>query len=289
MKSHDRKKLWGRSGNTCSFPGCGVELAPEERGNKVIGEEAHIKGEKPGTPRYDPQQSDSDEERESYENRILLCPTHHTEIDAYSDKWPVERLLQIKGEHEQQIKTNQQFPELMDNLKRLVQQYDGPEPSAYPAPEMMNNQKEIKVVRIDASIEQGINTQIKVASGQRVRFLARGLISFDSRVNFTTPEGVLCNEYGFPLLVNDPSGNTGYAVLASEAAYRTDGDDLGRAGSLYGWINTYAPEKAFFIGSKREIEVTEDGYLSLAVNDAKGTYGDNDGEFRVDIQVIAEE
>ena len=55
---------------------------------------------------------------------------------------------------------------------------------------------------------------------------------------------------------------------------------------MFGWINAYSPEKAFLIGSRREIEVTEGGTLYLAVNDAKGTYKDNDGEFRVDIRIV---
>ena len=50
LKSGDLKKLWGRSGNMCSFPGCGFELAKEKKVNRVIGEEAHIKGEKPTAP-----------------------------------------------------------------------------------------------------------------------------------------------------------------------------------------------------------------------------------------------
>ena len=64
LTNSDLKKLWGRSGNICSFPGCGFELAREKKAKRVIGEEAHIKGEKPTAPRYDPNQTQ--EERESY-------------------------------------------------------------------------------------------------------------------------------------------------------------------------------------------------------------------------------
>jgi hypothetical protein len=53
-----------------------------------------------------------------------------------------------------------------------------------------------------------------------------------------------------------------------------------------GWIGTYTEQGAFLIGSKREIQVSETGNLYLMVNDAKGTYSDNDGEFRVDIKLI---
>jgi hypothetical protein len=97
LKSGDLKRLWSRSGNICSFPDCGTELAQEKKVNRVIGEEAHIKGERPGAPRYDPAQSS--EERETTENRILLCPTHHTEIDSDPESWPVERLKRMKANH----------------------------------------------------------------------------------------------------------------------------------------------------------------------------------------------
>ncbi len=75
MKTYDRKKLWSRSGNICSYPGCNVELVQERRTDRVVGEEAHIKGEKPLASRYDPNQTP--EERMGYENHVLLCPTHH--------------------------------------------------------------------------------------------------------------------------------------------------------------------------------------------------------------------
>jgi hypothetical protein len=36
----------------------------------------------------------------SYENRILLCPNHHREIDRQANAWPVSRLRQVKADHE---------------------------------------------------------------------------------------------------------------------------------------------------------------------------------------------
>ena len=285
MKDSDRKKLWARSGNTCSFPDCGVELAPEKEANKLIGEEAHIKGDKPAAPRYDPQQSQED--RESYENRVLLCPNHHVVIDADPETWTVDKLREIKAKHEQQIVDNRQFPTLMDDLKKLVQQYTGSdEDLGLSVPEIIEDRKDIQIVRVDASVEGGIETKIKVLPGQRITFFARGLISYNGGIHFTNPEGVICNEYGLPLLfLPDNAGNMRPAVWPHENAYRTNGSELGRIGSLFGWINKYTEENSFFIGTKREIEVTEEGYLYLAVNDARSTYGDNDGEFRVDIRV----
>ncbi|MBU1208598.1 MAG: hypothetical protein KKH04_17015 [Proteobacteria bacterium] len=146
LKSGDLKKLWGRSGNICSFPGCGVELAQEKKVNRVIGEEAHIKGEKPTAPRYDPNQTE--EERESYENRILLCPTHHTEIDSDPETWTVERLKQMKADHEQQVSRNRQFPMLMNELSKLVQKFQTPEDVLDLSVMDVEDSESIKIVRV---------------------------------------------------------------------------------------------------------------------------------------------
>jgi hypothetical protein len=154
--------------------------------------------------------------------------------------------------------------------------------------EIIANPEEVNIVRVDASKEGGINTFIKVFSGQKIAFFARGLISYDGRNNFTTPEGIICNEYGLPNLnlLQDENGNKVFVFWPHPNAYKTNGNVIGRIGSLIGWINSYTEDKSFFIGSKNEFDVTEEGYLYLSVNDAKGTYGDNDGEFRVDIRVM---
>jgi hypothetical protein len=285
MKNYDRKKLWARSGNICSFPDCDTELVPEKWANRVIGEEAHIKGERPTAPRYDPQQSP--EERSSYENRILLCPTHHTEIDAGPETWTVERLLEMKANHEQQITRNRMFPILWDDIAKLYKKYSpSDELLDFAVPDIIEDQNDVRIIRVDASQEEGINTNIRVLPGQKIMFFARGLISFDGGHKFTTPEGFICNEYGVPILMADDDGNNVPVFWPYELAYKTNGGELGRIGSLFGWINAYSAEKAFLIGSRREIEVAEEGCLYLAVNDAIGTYSDNDGEFRVDIRVI---
>lgn len=285
MRVYDRKKLWARSGNICSFPDCGIELVLEQQANRVLGEEAHIKGEKPTAPRYDPEQSEV--ERESYENRILLCPTHHTMIDAVPGDWTVGQLLEMKASHERQQIANRRYPELVVELQRLVQEYELPEMALDPViPEVIEDASDVRIVRVDASKEEGIDTNIQVAPGQRIVFFARGLISYDGGHNFATPEGILCNEYGFPLFAKDSEARLFPVVWPHEQAYKTNGGELGRIGSLFGWIGTYDEETAFLIGAKREIDVTNEGTLYLAVNDAVGTYGDNDGEYRVDVRIM---
>jgi len=97
----DRKRLWGKAANRCAM--CNQPLTRPETPHdpeSIIGEEAHIVGRRPGAPRYRPLDAVA---RDGYANRILLCPTHHAEIDAQPGTWPEDRLLRLKQEHEQRM------------------------------------------------------------------------------------------------------------------------------------------------------------------------------------------
>lgn len=101
MKPKDRNILCTKSGNRCALPDCRAILVQDAKnvdGASLIAEAAHIKGENPGSARYDA--SMTDEERNSYENRILLCPSCHTKIDKQPSVYPVELLQRYKAEHE---------------------------------------------------------------------------------------------------------------------------------------------------------------------------------------------
>lgn len=63
-----------------------------------MAEVCHIKGEQPSSARFDPSQ-DADERR-SFENLILMCPTHHTKIDKNPSRYTVDWLLAQKSTHE---------------------------------------------------------------------------------------------------------------------------------------------------------------------------------------------
>lgn len=71
------KKLFSLSGNICAFKSCSLKIIDEFE--SVIGEISHIEGEKLGSARYNSNMTDH--QRNSFENLILLCPTHHTQID----------------------------------------------------------------------------------------------------------------------------------------------------------------------------------------------------------------
>lgn len=90
------KRLFALSGNCCAFPNCDSPLV-EESGT-VTGEIAHIKAGAENGPRFDPGQSD--EERHSFENLMLLCARHHTIIDSEVDLYHVALLSEMKRTHE---------------------------------------------------------------------------------------------------------------------------------------------------------------------------------------------
>lgn len=106
-----RKLLWGRAGNRCAWAGCDQRLTvgagDEETGilqtqGVVLGEEAHIRSSKADGPRYD--LNYSEELLDTYENLILLCPTHHTVIDKDGGAgWPVDDVVRMKREHEREV------------------------------------------------------------------------------------------------------------------------------------------------------------------------------------------
>jgi hypothetical protein len=91
------KRLFAVSGNECAFPKCTTPLVDAPSG-KVTGRICHIKARRPGGPRYDDLQSDTD--RDGFANLILLCGLHHDVIDADEESYTVVRLYRMKSVHE---------------------------------------------------------------------------------------------------------------------------------------------------------------------------------------------
>jgi hypothetical protein len=103
LKTH--KLLWGRSGNRCAFEDCRHELIADETetdDESIIGEEAHIVASSPDGPRGE--SILSEEDRDKYDNLVLLCRKHHKIIDDQFNFYSVEKLKKIKKRHEAWIK-----------------------------------------------------------------------------------------------------------------------------------------------------------------------------------------
>jgi hypothetical protein len=121
--SKDTKKLWGLSAGRCSRPGCDDECIKFLTDDPtVIGEMAHIIAQSPRGPRG-VQQGGED----VYENLILLCPTHHSEVDkAPPETFPPDLLRRWKKEHEAEIASSFVSPrfssakELARHVKSLL-------------------------------------------------------------------------------------------------------------------------------------------------------------------------
>lgn len=98
----ERELLYVSAGGRCSFPGCEKRLVRpgEGRARAVnIGELAHIVAASRQGPRGGHPLDDVERDARA-SNRILLCPSHHTEIDKEPLIYTVEVLRQMKDDHE---------------------------------------------------------------------------------------------------------------------------------------------------------------------------------------------
>lgn len=104
LSDRDQRRLWGLSRNRCAYPQCRTQLVQrqgdDEAGDHaLVGDGAHIRSASPDGPRYDPDYPV--EKLETYDNRILLCATHHRLVDANDGAaYSVENLIAMKGRHE---------------------------------------------------------------------------------------------------------------------------------------------------------------------------------------------
>lgn len=104
----DIKILWGKAAGRCSMPDCRKKLvtnASDAMPSKAIlfGENCHIVADSEKGPRG--KSSLNEAERDRYPNLILLCANHHTVIDKDPNSWPIEKLHQIKADHEIWVET----------------------------------------------------------------------------------------------------------------------------------------------------------------------------------------
>lgn len=111
------KKLLAVSGNRCAFPDCTQPLVNEHEA--FVGQVCHIEAAEPGGERYNPEQSDED--RRSFSNLMLMCANHHI-ITNDTTKFDVPTLTLMKTEHEKQYITHPYNPpdEVKKQLDRLL-------------------------------------------------------------------------------------------------------------------------------------------------------------------------
>ena len=92
------RELFLKSGNLCAFPNC-TALMMNEAG-VFIGQVCHIEAAEPGGERFNPAMTN--EQRRAYSNLMLMCYPHHRVTNDVV-QYPVERLQQIKADHERRF------------------------------------------------------------------------------------------------------------------------------------------------------------------------------------------
>lgn len=103
IEAKTKRLLLARSGGFCGNPNCNADLYPlfENREITNIEELAHIIGQSTDGPR-----GENDlplEERDDYENIILLCPNCHRKVDKFSHLYSDETVRNWKQTHEERI------------------------------------------------------------------------------------------------------------------------------------------------------------------------------------------
>ncbi len=101
----DQKILFGKSASYCSHSDCdkpGISEETDLDPPVVLGEMCHIYGHSEGGPRFNPDLPP--EERDCYDNLILLCGYHHKLVDKQPNTYTAEVLIEWKKQHERWVK-----------------------------------------------------------------------------------------------------------------------------------------------------------------------------------------
>lgn len=169
-----RKRLYISSGNACAR--CHASLIESEEGGREVPVEniAHIKGVMPRSPRYDVNQTP--EERNAFENLLVVCGRCHPLIDGDASTFTVDRLRAMKIEHEQLVRMNWKraateltAAELDHVVKFLISQ---PPPPSMPSFALVPVEKKIR--RNELSDQAAALIKIGLAQRRLVdRFLKR--------------------------------------------------------------------------------------------------------------------
>lgn len=109
------------SGNLCAFPRCDLPIV--EAVGTITGEICHIRARNEGGPRFDVTQSE--DERQGFDNLVLLCRRHHKMVDAEPDVYSVDALEEIKRIREEEMGRPEQATDaffakiLLGDLRRI--------------------------------------------------------------------------------------------------------------------------------------------------------------------------
>lgn len=103
ISTNTLRRLFAHSGNCCAFEGCHSPIFEDD--GTLTGECCHIEAYSPNGPRYNEQQTN--DERNGYDNLMLMCARHHKIIDSQPEKFTVDKLKTFKNIHENEYKAQQ--------------------------------------------------------------------------------------------------------------------------------------------------------------------------------------
>ena len=176
-----------RSGNRCAFPGCDRPLSVDSESGAdpvITGVAAHIAGEHRGAARYDDSMTDA--QRNRYDNLIYLCGDHHTQVDGQESEFTVEKLLQMKAEHEARVCEAVQaafadvaFPELQQATRWVLQLQPG-----QPGTDYTVTSPDEKIRKNDLSEK----TRATIAMGLSVAGQVKAFVQSEAQVDPDFPE-----------------------------------------------------------------------------------------------------
>lgn len=120
ISTDNLKLLLARSGNQCAFSDCIHPVFDDN--NLFIAQLCHIEAVSPKGQRYNPNKTD--QEINSYDNLLFLCYRHHKVTDNV-DLYPVEKLKEIKNNHEAKFKeASYDYPkEVLKNLETEIENF----------------------------------------------------------------------------------------------------------------------------------------------------------------------
>ena len=160
------KRLFALSNNRCAFPRCiSTIIAPS---GTVLGKICHINAKSKGGPRYIPKQTA--EERNSFDNLILLCGNHHDTIDKEPKIYTDDVIREMKHAHEKKGRIEIQ-----------------PEDSIF-ANVLLNDYRQIRITNNSGNVmfNSPGAIQAKVVNIKTVR----------KNVTVTPPEGTISSDLG---------------------------------------------------------------------------------------------
>ncbi|MDD7776428.1 MAG: HNH endonuclease [Solobacterium sp.] len=159
--------LIARAGGRCQFKGCNRDLFIDEFTLEKFNfsNMAHIIASSPNGPRGN---DDSHKLSDDIDNLMLLCPEHHNMIDKYPEKYPTEKLVEMKTEQELKV------------AKLLDEMY-------FPESEIIAFEAKIKNID-DVSVDTKLACEAMRQKGYKPAITNKRAIKIDSSYGYKSPD-----------------------------------------------------------------------------------------------------